>query len=58
MAVSDNKGTTLKFAKRKRQASTNISKKINGKVNIDLKSTDSFVGRIEKTNFTLLFENI
>ena len=35
----------------------NISKKINGKVNVDLKRTDSFVGRIEKTNFTLLFEN-
>ena len=35
----------------------NISKKINGEVNINLKKTDSFIGKIEKTNFVLLFEN-
>jgi len=35
----------------------NISKKINGEVNVSLKRTESFIGRIEETSFVLLFEN-
>ena len=35
----------------------NISKKINGEVNVNLKRTESFIGTLEETNFVLLFEN-
>ena len=35
----------------------NISKKINGKINIKSKKADSFIGRIEDTKFVLIFEN-
>ena len=35
----------------------NISKKINGKVNITSKRTDSFLGKIEDTNLIMFFEN-
>ncbi len=35
----------------------NISKKINGKINIKLKKTDSFLGKIKETDLILLFEN-
>ena len=34
-----------------------ISKKINGKINVNLKRTESFIGRIQKSNFIMLFEN-
>ncbi len=35
----------------------NISKKINGKVNIVSKRTDSFIGKIEDTSLIMYFEN-
>ena len=35
----------------------NISKKINGKINVNLKKNESYIGVVEKTNFILLFEN-
>ena len=34
-----------------------ISKKINGKAKINLKRTETFIGRLNETNFILLFEN-
>ena len=35
----------------------NLSKKINGKININTKKTDSFLGRIENINLKIIFEN-
>lgn len=35
----------------------NISKKINGKINISMKKTESYLGKIKDTDLTLLFEN-
>ena len=35
----------------------NLSKKINGKINVTLKSTDTYLGRLNNANFILLFEN-
>ena len=35
----------------------NISKKINGKIDVNLKKNESYIGVVEKTNFILLFEN-
>ncbi len=34
-----------------------ISKKINGKVNVKIKSADSYLGKIRDTNFVMFFEN-
>ena len=43
-----------------RKSSSNqfqLSKKINGKAKVNLKRTDSFVGKIENINFNMFFEN-
>ena len=45
------------FIREKSSGQFNISKKINGKLNTKIKSADSFLGKINNTNFNLIFEN-
>ena len=45
------------FIREKSSGQFNISKKINGKINIDIKSAESFLGKISDTKFNLIFEN-
>ena len=45
------------FSFNKSSKHLNLSKKINGKANVTINKTDSFVGRIENSNFNLFFEN-
>tara|TARA_B100000945_G_scaffold208772_1_gene167969 strand:+ start:1405 stop:2874 length:1470 start_codon:yes stop_codon:yes gene_type:complete len=45
------------FARDSASGQFNISKKINGRANVKINRAESFIGRIEDTNFIILFEN-